>query len=226
MKTQKKRLHFNGREWFQKNVDSRTDAALQKKNKEFAAEHAADSKKELIDYLKACAEKLEHTPNRNEVIGGRYIARRFDGWENAILEAGLPLSLKRVDRKKTRLYQDEYKVQAELIMNELQERKNQKIAEQQKRQEQQQEAKEELLTEEHIWAKEHQNDTDENLIDYVCQCAEKLGHTPYRREVLGSKCIAERFGGWYETLVLAKLPIPKDMKPPSDRKKRQLKRRK
>lgn len=225
MKSHKKRTHFNGREWFRKNVERRTDEVLQKKNREFVADHATDPPGQLLAYLVECASELGHIPNRNEVIGGKYISSRFDGWENALYEAGLSMPLKKVDRKKTILYQEEYKRQEQLLMSELQERKNQKIEEQQRKKELQQEAKTEQLTEEHIWAEEHQNHTDEELLEYVRQCATKLGHTPYRREVLGSKCIAERFGGWYEVLVLARLPVPKDMKQPSPKKKRNIKRR-
>ena len=200
--------------------------ALQKKNKEFIEEHAMDSKKQLTDYLIECACKLEHTPNRNEIIGGKYIASRFDGWENALHEAGLPIPLKGVDRKKSKVYQEEYKRQEQLLMSELQQRKQQKHEEQKRKKELQEEAKTEHLSEENIWAQEHMNDTVEDLLNYVRTCAEEIGHTPYRKEVLGGKYIAKCFGGWYETLVQAKLPIPSDMKPPSPKKKRQLKKRK
>lgn len=224
MKVQRKRSHFNGREWFRKKVEQRTDAALQTKNREFAMEHASDSGKQLIDYLTECAKDLQHTPGKNEVIGGKYIANHFDGWNNALLAAGLPLPTKGVDRRKTRLYQDEYNLQRQLFMQELQDRKDQKVEDQQKQTEQQKDEKSELLAKENSWVEAHINDTDEELLDYVRQCAKQLGHTPYRSEVVGSNYIKERFGGWYEVLSLAKLPIPKDMKKPSPKKQRMIKK--
>lgn len=226
MAEDKKKKLFDGREWFDKKVEQRTVTALQIKNRDFALEHADASDEDLIAYLKKCAKRLGHTPNRNEIIGGRYVADRFEGWENALTAAELPIVIRMIDRRKTKLYTNEYRLQAELLEKELKERKIQKDENQQKRKEEQQEAKSELLEENRIWAEEHQNDTDEELIAYVCKCAEELGHTPYRKEVVGSKCISERFGGWYEVLVRTGLPIPADMKAPSKKKKKQMKDRK
>lgn len=64
------------------------------------------------------------------------------------------------------------------------------------------------------WAIEHENDDDEQLLEYLQHCAAALGHTPMRREVLGSTYIAERFGNWAVALAVAGLPLPKNIKPP------------
>ena len=64
------------------------------------------------------------------------------------------------------------------------------------------------------WAIEHESDNDEQLLEYLQHCAAALGHTPMRREVIGSTYIAERFGNWAVALTIAELPLPKNIKPP------------
>lgn len=64
------------------------------------------------------------------------------------------------------------------------------------------------------WAIEHETDTDAELLCYLRDCAEALGHTPVRREVLGSTYIGQRFGNWGVALHYAQLPLPRGMKPP------------
>lgn len=54
----------------------------------------------------------------------------------------------------------------------------------------------------------HRDDTDEQLISYLQQCAQELGHTPYPREVFGGAMIGERFGGWSRAVGIAGLPYP------------------
>lgn len=76
-------------------------------------------------------------------------------------------------------------------------------------------AEREMLAErDREWAAEHETDTDEALLDYLRSCAEELGHTPVRREVLGSTYISERFGNWSVALYHARLPFPRGIKPP------------
>ena len=76
-------------------------------------------------------------------------------------------------------------------------------------------AEREMLAErDREWAAEHETDTDEELLDYLRSCAEELGYTPVRREVLGSTYISERFGNWAVALTIAELPLPRGMKPP------------
>ena len=220
---EKKKGHFDSREWFRQEVEKRTYSALRKKNKQFVVDHAKDSREMLIEYLQECANELEHSPDQKEVIGGDYIAYRFDGWSYAIREAALPKPRRVSDRKRTRLFKEEYKQQSKLFMNELRTRKEQRNKDSRTRKETRMAEKEARLALEKVWAEEHRGDTDEQLLLYVQQCAEELGFTPYRKNVLGSDYIAGRFGGWYATLSLAKLPIPEDRKEPSRRKKHKIK---
>ena len=58
------------------------------------------------------------------------------------------------------------------------------------------------------FAEAHWKDTNEQLIKYVRQCTQELGHTPYPREIFGGAMISERFGTWSKVLNAAGLPYP------------------
>ena len=64
-----------------------------------------------------------------------------------------------------------------------------------------------------LWGEAHENDTDEQLLEHLRQCAERLGHSPVKAEVEGGNYIAKRFVTWPLALQLAELPLPKGMKP-------------
>ena len=55
---------------------------------------------------------------------------------------------------------------------------------------------------------EHAGDSDLQLITYVRQCAEEMGHTPNGCEVVGGSYIAERLGGWGKVVQLCGLQKP------------------
>lgn len=75
------------------------------------------------------------------------------------------------------------------------------------------------LTEKHQrFAREHQTDSDEQLLEYVRQCAAAIGHSPCSGEVIGGPFIAKRLAaGWGGVLLMAGLP-PADH-PPLPQKK-------
>ena len=52
------------------------------------------------------------------------------------------------------------------------------------------------------------NDSDEQLLDYLKDCTQLLGHTPWPREIVGGSIIEQRFGSWDMALADAKLPQP------------------
>ena len=59
------------------------------------------------------------------------------------------------------------------------------------------------------FANKHQSDSREELLAYVRQCAEELGHTPYPYEVIGSPFLSSQFGGWTNLIQAAGLaPLP------------------
>ena len=64
------------------------------------------------------------------------------------------------------------------------------------------------------FAEEHGQDTDSQLLDYVRECAQKLGATPHAREIIGGEYISQRMGGWNRVLEqLPDLPKPGPVPP-------------
>ena len=53
----------------------------------------------------------------------------------------------------------------------------------------------------------HQEDTDEDLLEYLRQKAKELHHTPWPQEIVGWDLITERFAGWPNAVQKANLPI-------------------
>ena len=47
-----------------------------------------------------------------------------------------------------------------------------------------------------VFAKEHKEDSNEQLLTYVRQAAEELGFTPNAGEMIGGEYISSRFGSW------------------------------
>lgn len=65
-----------------------------------------------------------------------------------------------------------------------------------------------LETQEGEFRKEHEADTDGQLIAYLRSSTMKLHHVPWPGEIIGGAMIAERFGSWENALAIAKLPRP------------------
>jgi hypothetical protein len=70
------------------------------------------------------------------------------------------------------------------------------------------------------FAERHAEDTDEQLLEYLRQCALELGHPPTTREIIGGSYISERFVAWRIALWRAELPMAKGMQPPTESEKR------
>ena len=68
--------------------------------------------------------------------------------------------------------------------------------------------KEALEAQEQEFACNRGNDSDEQLLGYLCFCASLLGHTPWPWEIVGGSMIEARFGSWETALANAKLPLP------------------
>ena len=71
-----------------------------------------------------------------------------------------------------------------------------------------------LEAQEEEFRREHESDTDGQLIAYLRQCAMELQHVPWPGEILGGTVIAQRFGSWEKALAAAKLSPPKGRKKP------------
>ena len=71
-----------------------------------------------------------------------------------------------------------------------------------------------LEEQEEVFRREHETDTDEQLIAYLRQCAVEVNHVPWPGEILGGTVIAERFGSWESALAAANLQKPKGLNKP------------
>ena len=63
----------------------------------------------------------------------------------------------------------------------------------------------------------HQEDTEEQLLDYVRQEAAKLRYTPNPGDLIGGPYIYKRFGSWDRVVALCGLPKPGKMPPMKSR---------
>ena len=209
MSNQKQNNRFQGDAWFEKKLNTRVREALKDKEALFARQHRNDSVDQLLEYVHQFAKELGHTPNACEMIGGSFIQQRVGDWLQVVLLAGLPWPRKAPPMDARLIYKQEYKRQAALLRQERTElRKARDISQQQKAADRNKQ-KQELLERDMEWGREHEEDTDEQLLEYLRRCAAELGHSPVCREVVGGNYIAKRFVTWPVALTLADLELPK-----------------
>ena len=213
MVDRKKTRRFQGDIWFQKQVTERTKQSLIHLEEEFAKEHKSNTDAELLEYVCEFAKELGRTPNAGEIIGGRYISSRFDGWSNVVASAKLPQTRKMPEFEKRFIYKKEYRRQEALLRQERISEKDTTKALRRQKDADGRAKEEERQTRDALWAVDHEKDTDEQLVDYVCRCASELGHSPLAQEVEGASYIAQRFGSWALALTVADLPLPAGVKP-------------
>lgn len=208
---------FNGDKWFNEKVEARTKKSLAQLEKMFRQEHAMDSDEELLEYVRKCAEELEHTPHPIEVLGGKYITQRFGDWGRVIVAAKLPPTsaaapaLKRCD-----IYKKEFKLQSRLFKKEREAEKVRRAEEQRQNAAAQQEELRMRTLRDMTWGLEHEGDTDEELLEYVHLRAAEIGYSPRVKDVYGAMYIVQRIGNWGMVLKLAGLKIPRDVKRPRE----------
>ena len=209
-----KRNYFKGEQWFQAKVNTRVRAALVEKEAQFAIDHKNDTDEELLEYVCAFAKKLGRTPNASEIIGGQYIYRRFGRWENVVSRARLPVPWKAPAPTNRLIFKEEYKRQAALFQQERRDSKEERKKQNQEASRIALEAQKAREERDKAWGQEHRRDTDEQLSEYLRQCARELGHSPFMKEVVGGVYIAKRFVCWPLALTVANLPLPQGMQAP------------
>ena len=214
MSRKEKKPYFDAQEYVNKQLAIRTDKALEERNKQFAIDHAKDSREQLIAYVLQCKEELGHTPFMTEIIGGAYIGYRFDGWVKMLQAADLPLHAKEPAHTARKIYREELKYQAKLLKEEKTEAKHQNTLAKELKEEQNKEEQALRKARDQAWGDAHQADTDEQLLAYVKSCAAESGQTPRKKEVPGGEYICQRIGSWALVCTLAELPLPKELKPP------------
>lgn len=205
---------------------SRTKAALEKSEARFPEKHAGDTDGQLLEYLKSCADKIGRSPNRCEVVGGRYIAQRFGSWEAALERLGLPEPCPAPLPEHRLIFREEARRQQKILQDNM--RQKRKLREKGAREtrekisgEELARRKEEFKRREKEFAGLHADDTDEQLLAYLRLCAQELGHSPFKREVVGGELIKKRFVQWSIALWQAGLPMARGLKPPTEKEKRQ-----
>ena len=65
-----------------------------------------------------------------------------------------------------------------------------------------------MEVQEQEFACSHEHDSDEQLESCLRTCARVIGHSPWRREIVGGSLIERRFGSWENALRSAGLPMP------------------
>ena len=217
MSEKRMRNRFRGDLWLEQQVDQRAKAVLQEKQEIFEKEHQTDTEEQLLDYVRQEAAKLRYTPNPGDLIGGPYIYKRFGNWERVVALCGLPKPGKMPPMKNRTIYKEEYKRQLELFRQERRAQQKTRSEAVQARKEQAKLEEEARAERDRQWGEAHESDTDEQLLEHLRQCAERLGHSPVKAEVEGGNYIAKRFVTWPLALQLAELPLPKGMKPAGKR---------
>ena len=215
MQKKNKTTRFRGDIRFQNRVREQTHAALQQQEIEFAKNHKQDTDEQLLEYVCAFSKAFGRTPNACEIIGGRYISSRFQGWEAVVATARLPEPGRPASVENRLIYKQEYKHQEKLVREAyLKEKSEGRVLRQQKNAEGQARVQEQQERD-RLWAEAHKADSDELLLEYVKETAAQLGHSPLSKEVPGATYIAKRFGSWALVLHLAGQPMPEGVEPPN-----------
>ncbi len=215
MAKQDRRNYYGKEGWLRIKAAEKTREALHRQNLLFSQTHKEADEQQLLQYVKDFAEELGQSPNACEVIGGSYIAQRFGGWEKVLEAAGLSSTGEISCPEKRLIYKKEFKRQLKALRQQQQVQKAQKQAEHRQKDAAGRALVQEQQQRDALWGREHEEDTEAQLLEYVKQMAARLGHAPLSREVPGGTYIAKRIGSWALVLHLCDLPLPDGVKPPN-----------
>lgn len=215
MSKKEKVPYFDHNRWREQKLKAMVNVAMKEKNAAFVEEHRNDTDEQLLDYLRACARKLGHTPHPGEIYGSYLLTQRFSGWANAVSAAGLTNPVHQLSREQCRIYTDELRTQERMFKENREKDKAARKAANQEKAEMAHAEKQARLERDARWGEANGHMTDEELLTYLCECAETLGHVPYSNEVVGGKYISQRFGGWGMAIYRAGLPELKGVKGPT-----------
>ena len=221
-----KPYYFDPQKWKYEKLVAMTNAAIQRKNAEFAEAHRNDTNRQLIAYLRQCARELGYTPYPSEVFGGAMINQRFGGWSRAVVAAGLPYPTHKVSKRGRRIYHKTMKEQSRIFDEQLAQKREAIRAANSEKVAAAQAEKQTRLERDARWGEAHGNMSDNEILDYLRTCAETLGHSPYSYEVEGGRYIAERFVSWSIALTEAGLSLPKGIQKPRQEQKLEFQARK
>ena len=97
--------------------------ALEDQEQKFREQHEKDTDAELLQYLRACAIRLHHTPWPGEILGGKLILKRFGSWDRAVMLARLPAPRGQNQQKYFARVQEETERQKEIYRRKKAEKK-------------------------------------------------------------------------------------------------------
>ena len=106
--------NFNGQNWFETMMDTRTRNAVRERRKAFETEHRDDSDEQLLRLMQERAESPGGELQSEEFLGNALVIERFGSWEQALAAAGLRSPEKVKKFRFTRLYEEEYARQLKL----------------------------------------------------------------------------------------------------------------
>lgn len=215
MSKKEKVPYFDHNRWREQKLKAMVNVAMKEKNAAFLEEHRNDTDEQLLDYLRACARKLGHTPHPGEIYGSYLLTQRFSGWANAVSAAGLTNPVHQLSREQCRIYTDELRIQERMFKENREKDRAARKAANQEKAELAHAEKQARLERDARWGEANGHMTDEELLTYLCECAETLGHVPYSNEVVGGKYISQRLGGWGMAIYRAGLPELKGVKGPT-----------
>ena len=215
MSKKEKVPYFDHNRWREQKLKAMVNVAMKEKNAAFLEEHRNDTDEQLLNYLRTCARKLGHTPHPGGVYGSCLLIQRFRSWENAVSAAGLTNPVHQVSREQCQIYTDELRTQERMFKENREKDKAARKAANQEKAELAHAEKQARLERDARWGEANGHMTDEELLTYLCECAETLGHVPYSNEVVGGKYISQRFGGWGMAIYRAGLPELKGVKGPT-----------
>lgn len=165
---------------------------LRRKERRFVERFGKDDDDKLLRYLAHCAKELGIGPRQEDVLGSYFLQKHFGGWKTALLQIGLtvtpsaerPEKISLMDAEVARQEDIRKRIMAAMRQNEID------------------------------FAARHENDSDEELFEYIRKWAKRLKHTPNDFEVLGGSYIKKRFrNDWCRFLHLAGLPGRPDFAP-------------
>lgn len=225
MSKKEKVPYFDHNRWREQKLKAMVNVAMKEKNAAFLEAHRNDTDEQLLDYLRVCARHLGHTPHPREVYGSYLLTQRFSGWANVVSAAGLTNPVHQISREQCRIYTDELRIQERMFKENREKDRAARKAANQEKAELAHAEKQARLERDARWGEENGHMTDEELLTYLCECAETLGHVPYSNEVVGGRYISQRFGGWGMAIYRAGLPELKGVKGPTAAEKAALRAR-
>ena len=84
-----KRKEEKARRATRKTESQKLHETLAAQDQAWGEAHRNDSDEALLAYLRSRAENFDEPPARDDILGGRYLARRFGGWRKALELSGM-----------------------------------------------------------------------------------------------------------------------------------------